>query len=196
MATGVAVPSKQEAHDQASALTTHRELGWFYHVKTLGAVKAYPWGSYPGFSFQAGASAHGGSESWPSNDFEFARECIVRELKAQVRTGTLVPLVADLVVKHAEGVAAGSTLAPPKPSASRQWRQKSKASKPAQQKPKASEPEQQKPKASEPEQQKPKASEPEQQKPKASEPAQQKPAASKGSGMLSRLRGLFRSGRR
>ena len=88
----------------------------------------------------------------------------MRELKAQVRTGTLVPLVADLVVKHAEGVAAGSTLAPPKPSASRQWRQKSKASKPAQQKPKASEPEQQ--------------------KSKASEPAQQKPAASKGSGLL------------
>ena len=181
MATGVAVPSKQEAHDQASALTTHRELGWFYHVKTLGAVKAWPWGSLPVFSFSAGSHPPPGVGG--SNDFEFARECIVRELKAQVRTGTLVPLVADLVVKHAEGVAAGSTLAPPKPSASRQWRQKSKASKPAQQKPKASEPEQQKPKASEPEQQKPKAS-------------QQKPVASKGSGMLSRLRGLFRSGRR
>ena len=195
MATGVAVPSKQEAHDQASALTTHRELGWFYHVKTLGAVKAQPWGSLSVFNF-AGGSHPAPAGSDVKNDFEFARECVVRELKAQVRTGTLVPLVADLVVKHAEGVAAGSTLAPPKPSASRQWRQKSKASKPAQQKPKASEPEQQKPEASEPEQQKPKASEPEQQKPKASEPAQQKPAASKGSGMLSRLRGLFRSGRR
>ena len=190
MATGVAVPSKQEAHDQASALTTHGELGWFYHVKTLGAVKAWHGGAMPP-RYSGSLSVFGGN-----NDFEIAREGILRELKAQVRTGTLVPLVADLVVKHAEGVAAGSTLAPPKPSASRQWRQKSKASKPAQQKPKASEPEQQKPKASEPEQQKPKASEPEQQKPKASEPAQQKPAASKGSGMLSRLRGLFRSGRR
>ena len=198
MATGVAVPSKQEAHDQASALTTHRELGWFYHVKTLGAVEAWPWGSLSVFSVSTGASAHGyESRATPNNDFEFARERIVRELKAQVRTGTLVPLVADLVVKHAEGVAAGSTLAPPKPSASRMWRQKSKASKPAQQKPKASEPEQQKPpKATEPEQQKPKAPEPEQQKPNASEPEQQKPAASKGSGMLSRLRGLLWRGRR
>ena len=202
MATGVAVPSKQEAHDQASALTTHGELGWFYHVKTLGAVKAWHGGAMPPrYSgslsvFSVSAGSHPPPGVGGSNDFEFAHECIVQELKAQVRTGTLVPLVADLVVKHAEGVAAGSTLAPPKPSASRQWRQKSKASKPAQQKPKASEPEQQKPKASEPEQQKPKASEPEQQKSKASEPAQQKPAASKGSGMLSRLRGLFRSGRR
>ena len=194
MATGVAVPSRQEAHDQASALTTHGELGWFYHVKTLGAVKAEPWGSLSVFSFSAGSLPPPGVGF--SNDFEFARECIVQELKAQVRTGTLVPLVADLVVKHMKGVAAGSTLAPPKPSASRQWRQKPKASKPAQQKPKASKPAQQKPKASEPEQRKPNASEPEQQKPKASEPAQQKPAASKRSGMLSRLRGLFRSGRR
>ena len=203
MATGVAVPSRQEAHDQASALTTHGELGWFYHVKTLGAVKAWPWGSLacqdfarsPVFSF-AGGSHPPGYGSGGKNDFEFARKCIVQELKAQVRTGTLVPLVADLVVKDAEGVAAGSTLAPPKPSASRQWRQKSKASKPAQQKPKASGPEQQKPKASEPEQQKPIASEPEQQKPKAPEQEQQKPAASKGSGLLSRLRGLFWRGRR
>ena len=199
MATGVAVPSRQEAHDQASALTTHGELGWFYHVKTLGAVKAEPWGSLSGFSFTAGAFNGDKFESYSNRNYgltEAHRERIVRELKAQVRTGTLVPLVADLVVKDAEGGAAGSTLAPPKPSASRQWRQKSKASKPAQQKPKASEPEQQKPKASEPEQQKPKASEPEQQKPKASELERQKPAASKRSGMLSRLRGLFRSGRR
>ena len=53
--------------------------------------------------------------------------------KAQVRTGTLVPLVADLVVKqHEEGIAAGSMLAPPKPSAwrlLRELRQKPKASK-------------------------------------------------------------------
>ena len=196
MATGVAVPSRQEAHDQASALTTHGELGWFYHVKTLGAVKAWPWGSLafrdfarlPVFSF-AGGSHPPGYGSGGKNDFEFARKCIVQELKAQVRTGTLVPLVADLVVKDAEGVAAGSTLAPPKPSAWRLLRE-------LQQKPKASKPAQQKPKASGPEQQKPKASEPEQQKPKTPEQEQQKPAASKGSGLLSRLRGLFWRGRR
>ena len=67
MATGVAVPSRQEAHDQASALTTHGELGWFYHVKTLGAVKAWPWGSLacqdfarsPVFSFAGGSHPPG-----------------------------------------------------------------------------------------------------------------------------------------
>ena len=125
-------------------------------MKTFGAVKAWPWGS-SGFS--------AGERDYMGNAMEEAdawRERIVRELKALVRTGTLPPLVADLVVKHAEGVA-GTTLAPPKPSASGRPRQKSKASKPAQQ------------------------------KPKASEPQQQKPKASKGSGILSRLRRFGRS---
>ena len=147
MATGVAVPTKRDAHAQASAPTTHRELGWFYHMQTFGAVKAWPWGS-SAFSGGAASSISCGNDSYSSGDFADAwRERIVRELKALVRTGTLPPLVADLVVKHAEGVA-GTTLAPPKPSASGRPRQKSKASKPAQQKPKASEPQQQKPKAS------------------------------------------------
>ena len=145
MATGVAVPTKRDAHAQASAPTTHRELGWFYHMQTFGAVKAWPWGSSGG----AASSISGGKDSYGRGG-DFAdewHERIVRELQALVRTGTLPPLVADLVVKHAEGVA-GTTLAPPKPSASGRPRQKSKASKPAQQKPKASEPQQQKPKAS------------------------------------------------
>jgi len=126
VATGVAVPTKQDAHAQLSALTTHRELGWFYHLKTLGVVKVRP------CSFFGGLPPRDGD-----NGYEFGRECIVRELKALVRTGTLPPLVADLVVQHAGG-AAGTTPAPPKPSASGLPWQKSKASKPPQQNPKAS----------------------------------------------------------
>ena len=143
MATGIAVPTKQDAHAQASAPTTHRELGWFYHMKTFGAVKVRPWGTS---GFSAG-EPNGDYEGNAREEADAWRERIVRELKALVRTGTLPPLVADLVVKHAEGVA-GTTLAPPKPIASGLLRHKSKASKPTQQKPKASDPQQQKPKAS------------------------------------------------
>ena len=121
MATGVAVPTKRDAHAQASAPTTHRELGWFYHMKTFGKLPM-AWGL---------SSFSGGAE--PS----FEREDMVRELKAMVRARTL-PLIADPVVKHAEG-GTSATPAPPRPSASRTPQQQSKApKKPSQQKPKAS----------------------------------------------------------
>ena len=75
VATGVAVRAGRRPRPGIRA-DDARELGWFYRVKTLGAVKAEPWGSLSVFSFSAGSLPPPGVDF--SNDFEFARECMCR----------------------------------------------------------------------------------------------------------------------